>query len=137
MKRFILIFIWGSIALTSIAQSGAPHGGYYQSAPNPYHPANQNAIADGWYMATIDYASNTGHKATYTLKVAVEDLCVVAIDFGNGGYVHKGRNNSGYYYNGGSLYFNRDRYGNVIAASTTVRITYDNGSWQVFSIVIQ
>ena len=88
-------------------------------------------------MATIEYTSNTGLRATYTLNVAVEQLCVIAIDFGNGGSVHKDRNNSGYYYNGGGLYISRDNYGNVISASTTVRITYDNGSWQRFDIFIE
>ena len=137
MKKIIILVLGMLFAHITYSQTGAPHGGYYQSTPNPYHPANQNAIADGWYMATIDYTSNTGHKATYTLKVAVEDLCVVAIDFGNGGYVHKGRNNSGYHYRGGGLYFSRDLYGNIVSASTTVTITYDNSSWQQFDIYIE
>lgn len=111
--------------------------GYYQSVPNPYHPANQSAIKDGRYEAIVQYSSHTGHRATYTLDVQVEQLCVVAIIFPNGGYVHKGRNNSGYYFQGGGLYFERDRYGNVIAASTTVYIKYDNGGWQKFEIYIQ
>ena len=119
------------------SQSGAPYGGYYESVPNPYHPANQNAIENGWYEAIIQYSSNTGHRATYTLDVKVEQLCVVAILFPNGGSVHKGHNNSGYYYQGGGLYFERDRYGNVVAASTTVYIKYNDGDWQKFDIFIQ
>ena len=74
---------------------------YFDAVPNPYHPTNRNAIADGWYEAIIKYTSHTGQESTYQLNVKVELLVVVAIDFGNGGYVHKGSNNSGYSYRGG------------------------------------
>lgn len=110
---------------------------YFDAVPDPSHPANQNAIENGWYEATIQYSSHTGHRATYILNVKVEQLCVVAIDFGNGGSVHKGPNNSGYYYQGGGLYFSRDMYGNVVSASTTVYIKYSDGDWQRFDILIQ
>ena len=85
----------------------------------------------------IKYTSHTGQESTYQLNVKVERLVVVAIDFGNGGYVHKGSNNSGYYYRGGALYFQRDEYGNVVSAYATVDINYDYGGWQKFQILIQ
>ena len=110
---------------------------FFDAVPNPYHPANQNAIQDGWYEAIIKYTSHTGQESTYQLNVKVERLVVVAIDFGNGGYVHKGSNNSGYYYRGGALYFQRDEYGNVVSAYATVDINYDYGGWQKFQILIQ
>lgn len=132
MKQLLYILL----LLLSIGISNIQAQGYYESVPNPYHPSNQNAIANGWYEATIQYSSNTEHHATYTLDVKVEQLCVVAILFPNGGSVHKGRNNSGYYFQGGGLYFERDRYGNVIAASTTVYIKYNDGDWQKFEIFI-
>ena len=137
MKKLLLPIVLCLITCVVYAQTGAPHGGFFESTPNPYSTANQNAISDGWYEATILYTSHTGHKATYTLNVRVERLCVVAIDFGNGGSVHKGYNNSGYYYRGGGLSFERDRNGYVVAASTIVTVSYDNGGWQQFNIYIQ
>lgn len=140
-KQFLLV----ALLLFSVfvySQSGVPSGGYYQSVPNPYHPANQNRQTNqsnsfaGWIGATIQYTSNTGHKATYTLNVAIQDNRVVAIDFGNGGSVHAGQNNSGYIYQGGELYMSQDMYGNVTSMYTTVRITYQDGRWQVFDITI-
>ena len=140
-KQFLLIAL---LMFSSFvySQSGVPSGGYYQSVPNPYHPANQNRQTnqgnsfEGWIEATVQYSSNTGHTATYTLNVAVQDFRVVAIDFGNGGSVHAGYNNSGYIYKGGELHMTQDMYGNVTSMYTTVLITYQNGSWQMFDITI-
>ena len=138
MKKFLrvlVILLMCCITSSMNAQSGATVNLNY--VPNPYHPANQNAIEDGWYEAIVKYSSHTGEKSTYTLYVKVERLMVVAIDFGNGGSVHNGRNNSGYYYRGGALFFERDRNGNVIAANATVDVSYINGGWQRFQIYIQ
>jgi hypothetical protein len=42
---------------------------------------------DGTYSATVDYNnSETGHSATYTLDVEVQDCQIVQINFPNGGY---------------------------------------------------
>ena len=46
------------------------------------------SFEDGTYAATVDYNnSETGHSATYTLDVEVENCQVVQINFPNGGYV--------------------------------------------------
>ena len=145
MKRqltILLIFLAFCLPNTSFAQlvGGSPS---YQSIPNPYHPANQNRSTnqsnhfEGWIPATIHYRSHTGHKATYTLDVAIRDYRVVAIDFGNGGSVHTGPNNSGYIYQGGELQMSQDMYGNITSLYTTVQVTYQNGGWQVFNIHIE
>ncbi|MDI1315793.1 hypothetical protein [Flavobacterium sp.] len=43
---------------------------------------------DGTYPATVDYNnSQTGHSATYTLDVEVENCQIIQINFPNGGYV--------------------------------------------------
>ena len=135
-KKYFLLFALLIYCGFVYSQSGAPYGGYYESTPSPYHPDNQNTIREGWYEAIVQYTSHTGYRATYTLNVRVEQLSVVAISFPNGGSVHKGQNNYGYYYRGGGLYFDRDRYGNVTEATTTVIITYDDGDWAKYDIYI-
>ena len=52
----------------------------------------------------------------------VESDRVVAIDFGNGGSVHSGYNNSGYYYTGGDLTFQYDYDRNIVGATTRVTV---------------
>jgi len=65
-----------------------------------------SAISNGWYNATVKYYNpNTDTQSTYSLSVRVENDAVTAIDFGNGGSVHSGYNNSGYSYSGGRLTF--------------------------------
>ena len=50
--------------------------------------SSEGEFEDGTYSATVDYRnSKTGHSATYTLDVDVEDGQVVQINFPNGGYV--------------------------------------------------
>ena len=77
-----------------------------------------SGIDNGWYSADVV----VGYQ-TYTLSVYVENNSVTKIDFGNGGSVHSGYNNSGYLYSGGQLRFNKDYSGNIIGARTTVTVT--------------
>lgn len=92
-----------------------------------YPPAKTAGISDGWYEATVKYSnSNTYTRSTYTLNVQVEADRVVKIDFGNGGSVHSGYNNSGYYYSGGYLDFQYDYNRNIVGATT--RVTVQKGS---------
>jgi hypothetical protein len=135
MKRILKILLVLSLCIN--ANNIYAQRSFFDAVPNPYHPANQNAIQDGWYEAIVHYSSHTGQESTYKLNVKVENLVVVVIDFGNGGYVHRGPNNSAYHYRGGGLYFERNQYGEVVAASTTVDIYYDYGGWQKFQIYIQ
>jgi hypothetical protein len=96
-------------------------------------------IDSGWYAATVRYYnSKTFTRATYTLNVYVEYNTVTKIDFGNGGSVHSGYNNSGYLYTGGNLRINKDYYGNIRSASTSVTVTYyDPFYTQSFDITIE
>jgi hypothetical protein len=85
-----------------------------------------NKLESGWYNATVKYSTtSTPTESTYTLKVKVEHDQVTEIDFGNGGSVHDGYNNSGYFYNGGRLDFQNDYEGNIIGATTRVTIQGD------------
>ena len=94
------------------------------------------SIENGWYTATVKYFnSSTYTRSTYTLNVRVENDRVTAIDFGNGGSVHSGYNNSGYFYSGGYLYFETDINSNIVAATTKVTVT-KNGSSVSYSIRI-
>jgi hypothetical protein len=60
--------------------------------------------------------------------VKVEYDRVTAIDFGNGGSVHSGFNNSGYTYSGGSLSMKRDYQGNLVGATKRVSVSDSNGT---------
>lgn len=99
---------------------------------------NAASIDDGWYEATVKYHNfSTYEKATYTLNVKVKYGKIVAIDFGNGGSVHSGYNDSGYYWSGGYLSESRDwNTGVVTSASATVNVNYDNGTMTKFYILI-
>lgn len=83
---------------------------------------SRKAIDDGYYETTVDYYSYTGYTATYILDVKVVDERVVAIYFSNGGSLHTGYNNEGYYYEGG--YLTAQTYnGYIVALTTTVSVS--------------
>lgn len=84
-------------------------------------------LKDGWYEATVKYSnSNTYTRSTYTLHVEVSSNRVIKIDFGDGGSVHSGINNSNYYYSGGFLNFQYDLDRNIIGATTRVTVQRGN-----------
>src|SRR4051812_20385552 len=86
-----------------------------------------NKLEDGWYKATVEYFNyRTYTRSTYTLRVAVENDAVTKIDFGNGGSVHTGYNNSGYRFTGGFLSFRKNYTGQIESASSLITIYYDN-----------
>jgi hypothetical protein len=86
------------------------------------------AIENGWYDASVAYYNpSTYQRSNYTLSVKVEYDRVTVIDFGNGGSVHSGYNNSGYTYSGGSLSMKRDYQGNIVAATTRISVSDSNG----------
>lgn len=122
MKNYITIVLLSILCL------------YTQEAKGQFVSYNQ--IENGKYEATVYYSSNTGHRTTYQLVVTVSNDTVVAINFGNNGSVHSGYNNEGYSYSGGVLNFSRDYSGKITGASTTVKVTYPNGTIQQFHIVI-
>jgi hypothetical protein len=94
-------------------------------------------IPDGWYSATVKYTNySTGTYATYTLNVRVSYGKVKEIDFGNGGSVHDGYNNSGYIYSGGYLSYDTDYNGTITSAYATVNV-YSNGDTKYFKITIE
>jgi hypothetical protein len=95
------------------------------------------AIDNGWYDAAVSYYNaSTYQRSNYTLSVKVEYDRVTAIDFGNGGSVHSGFNNSGYFYNGGILSMKKDNQGNIVAGTTRVSVVDSNGT-RTFDITIE
>jgi hypothetical protein len=55
---------------------------------NAYQNESDCGIKDGNHGATVDYYNpDTGHEATYTLDVEVEDCHVVQINFPRGGWL--------------------------------------------------
>jgi len=99
---------------------------------------NFSKLQDGWYSATVKYYNyNTGTRSTYSLDVKVEYDRVVKIDFGNGGSVHSGYNDSGYTYSGGYLSEKTDYYNNVVGYTTKVTIYESNSNTVTFDITIE
>ena len=89
---------------------------------DPFVYQSRKAVDDGVYEAKVNYYSHTGYVATYILYVQVVDERVVTIYFGNGGSLHTGYNNEGYYYKGGHL--TAQTYnGEVVSATTTVTVS--------------
>jgi hypothetical protein len=92
----------------------APSSSHALVSPALSNVANRTSIDDGWYSAIVKYMNpNTYTTSKYRLNVKVQYNRVVAIDFGNGGSVHSGFNNEGYFYTGGTL--SSDYSGNVTA----------------------
>jgi hypothetical protein len=95
------------------------------------------AIDNGWYDASVAYYNpSTYQRSNYTLSVKVEYDRVAVIDFGDGGSVHSGYNNSGYTYSGGSLSMKRDYQGNIVAVTTRVSVSDSNGT-RTYDITIE
>ncbi len=120
MKKFLFILLLGLFNFLPITVQG--------------QFVSYNQIKNGNYTAAVYYSSTTGQRSTYELVVTVTNDVVTAIHFGNNGSVHSGYNNSGYTYSGGKLSFSRDYQGNITGASTTVKVTYPNGTTQYFQI---
>jgi len=135
MKKIILMFALLATCSLSYPQTGGHV--YFDAIHRTPTAQEREEIPDGWYSATITYSSHTGQRSQYTLNVRVESFNVTAIDFGNGGSVHRGYNNEGYDYRGGALRVFRNQYGEVYAAETDVYIDYPNGGWQKFHIRIE
>ncbi|WP_439880924.1 hypothetical protein ACSX1A_17450 [Pontibacter sp. MBLB2868] len=101
---------------------------YANTVSDPIKSSKTSNIQDGWYEATVKYYnSSTYTRSTYTLNVKVQYNRVVAIDFGDGGSIHSGYNNSGYIYSGGTLSFQRD-YSTGSITSATTRVTVSQGT---------
>ena len=97
--------------------------------------SNVSAIDDGWYETTIKYQNlATGTRATYTLNVKVQYGNVVKIDFGNGGSLHSGVNNSGYLWSGGYISQSLDYYSNSYKYTSKVTVITKNGSTLLYDI---
>ena len=96
-------------------------------------------IDNGWYTATVEYYnSKTYTRATYTLNVYVEYNSISKIDFGDGGSVHDGYNNSGYSFYSSHLRLNKNYNGAVTSATADVSVTYYNPYYtQTFDITIE
>ena len=137
MKKYLFLITLFFASNCAFAQMYG--GNFFNATPNPYHPSyrQQKSLPDGWYEATVYYTSHTGTQSTYKLNVKCEDERVVVIDFGNGGFVHAGRNYRGYQYKGGHLVVYHDSDGDPYAADGSVTVTYPDGGWQQFRINIQ
>jgi hypothetical protein len=129
MKHFlILLFLLCSVTVTPLAT---------QVHAFSYVKPALSGIKDGWYSATVKYSNyKTYTNSTYTLDVQVQYNSVTKIDFGNGGSIHSGYNNSGYTYSGGYLSFERDFNQNIVAATTTITV-YDNGNTKTYNVRIE
>jgi hypothetical protein len=126
MKNISLLLVWMALTIPSFGET----------SPKQYS-FSFYGIKDGWYQATVKYTNySTYTNSTYTLDVKVEYGNITVIDFGNAGSVHTGYNNEGYIYTGGSLNYEKDYEGNIIAATARVTISQDN-SMKYFDIRIE
>ncbi len=100
-----------------------------QNNTQPQQNYNVQNIENGWYNATVEYSnSNTYTNSTYSLTVHVSEDRVISIDFGNGGSVHTGLNNNGYFYTGGYLDFEKNYNNQIISGTTKVSIGHFSGT---------
>lgn len=83
---------------------------------------NLSVKVKGYYIKLLLIADN--NKIILSSKKLADKL----------GMGKKNINNSGYTYSGGQLSFSRDYQGNITGASTTVKVTYPNGTTQYFQI---
>ena len=100
-------------------------------APSRRYKA-ETQITGTTYNALVIYESSTGHSNTYRLAVVVNNGAVKKICFNDGGSVHVGTNHSGYTYYGGELEYIDE----IEAFATVVKIVYESGRWQEFTIVL-
>lgn len=129
MKFLLFALILGFQISVSIAFSNI--------SKSEIHTFSAQNIKDGWYEAIVSYYNpKTYTRSKYRLNVKVQYNRVVEIDFGNGGSVHAGYNNSGYVYSGGQLYFQRDYSGNIVSAEGKVTIM-ENLEYTYFDIKIE
>jgi len=90
MKKIVQLFgfflcISFGIACSSKVENDDNNNGNFEEDKET---SSDCKFKDGTYSATVDYNnSETGHSATYTLDVDVENCQVVKIDFPNGGYL--------------------------------------------------
>lgn len=129
MKSILLTLFLGFQVFNS------PVSGLLPESVN-HSPVFQN-LEDGWYDAVVSYSNpKTYQRSNYSLNVKVQYNRVTVIDFGNGGSVHSGYNNSGYTYYGGSLSFQRDFNGQITSATTQVSVSDTDGT-RYYDIKIQ
>ncbi len=129
MKSILIAFFLAFQVYVSLASTHEP-----SQEINSFTAQN---IEDGWYEAVVSYYNpKTYTRSKYRLNVKVQYNRVVEIDFGNGGSVHAGYNNSGYVYSGGQLYFQRDYSGNIVSAEGKVTIM-ENLEYTYFDIKIE
>ena len=92
-------------------------------------------LEDGWYTCKVAYSSSSSYiRSTYSLPVKVQYGQVVEIEFGSGGSVHSGYNNSGYTFSGGTISLEKDYSGKIIGGTSTVTIRENNGGSKRYEI---
>jgi hypothetical protein len=95
---------------------------------------SQVILDDGIYELVVEYSSNSTSNELYTLDVRIENDKITHIYFGNGGYVHNGRNNSGYSWSGGGIRWDVNNNGKIRGGKAIIQLNYGNGRWQLFTI---
>lgn len=129
MKFLTFAFILG-LTVSSVS-------GFVPTSKNDALSISFQSIENGWYEAMVAYNNpKTYQRSNYRLSVKVENNRVTAIDFGNGGSVHTGYNNSGYSYYGGNLTIQKDFNGRITSATAKVSVSDTNGV-RYYDITIQ
>lgn len=135
MKKFFLLLV---ICLgIQVIPTSAQYIGYIPIFPVTSRNLREVILDNGVYELPVSCQSHTGQRANYILDVKIQNDNVICIYFGNGGYVHRGHNNSSYSWRGGGIEWDVDWRGNIISGSAIIQIDYDNGKYQLFTIRIE
>lgn len=138
--RRLFLFLMMLVTLTTIQLKAQSYSDIFTTYTPIFSVTQRNLdqviLDDGIYSMKVDYESNTGHKATYVLDVTIRRDNVVRIDFGNGGCVHQGPNNSNYTWYGGGIRWLLDFEGNIQGGLSTIQVNGPDGQWQLFTIRI-
>lgn len=131
-KILLIVLLWiGALSTPAFAQIGGI--GYTPTFSVTSRNLQQVILDDGVYKVIVEYLSHTGHKATYTLNVKVQQDNVTSIYFDDG-YIHSGYNNSGYSWRGGGIRWDVDWSGNIRNGTAIIQVTYNNGGYQLYTI---
>ena len=77
-----------SVDETDIEESNSSESNENNQSNEDLNNTSECGFNDDTYSASVDYFNpNTGHSATYTLDVEVQDCQVVQISFPNGGFL--------------------------------------------------
>lgn len=93
-------------------------------------------LENGIYKLKTIYDSHRTSEKIYLLNVCIKNDNITHIFFENQGYLHSGKNSSGYTWRGGGIKWSEDGWGNIEKGTAVVIIDYETG-WKRFTFKIE